>query len=75
MVRQTVEPPAAPFELYDLERDPQERENLAGRPESAEVERDLKRRLADWMRETEDPLLRGPVASPFYYRTLRELQA
>lgn len=58
--------PVAPFELYDLNADPVERENLAGRPEHAETETELKRRLVDWMLETEDPLLCGPVASPWY---------
>jgi N-sulfoglucosamine sulfohydrolase len=75
MVEQTVAPPAAPFELYDLEADPLEQENLAGRPEHAPVEADLKRRLHDWMRETADPLLRGPVASPFYHGTLEALRS
>jgi arylsulfatase A-like enzyme len=37
------------FELYDLERDPNEFENLAGKPEAAAVERELKAALQEWM--------------------------
>jgi arylsulfatase A-like enzyme len=37
------------FELYDLERDPHELTNLAGRPETAAVEKELKAALQEWM--------------------------
>jgi arylsulfatase A-like enzyme len=37
------------FELYDLEKDPLEMDNLAGRPELAKVERDLKLALQEKM--------------------------
>ncbi len=60
-------------ELYDLTTDPGERTNTAGRPAMAEVEADLRRRLLRWMRETQDPLLHGPVASPYYHEALRRL--
>jgi arylsulfatase A-like enzyme len=51
-------------ELYDLSADPHEMENLAGRREAESVRAELARRLEEWMVETEDPLLRGPVAAP-----------
>ncbi len=51
-------------QLYDLVLDPQEGTNLAGDPTKAEVQADLRERLEGWMRETEDPLLDGPVAPP-----------
>ncbi|HSS61518.1 MAG TPA: sulfatase [Candidatus Limnocylindrales bacterium] len=57
-------------ELYDLEDDPLEMRNVAGQADVAEVERDLSRRLRAWMRETDDPLLNGPVASPRYHLAL-----
>ncbi len=53
-------------ELYDLEADADEQQNLVGDPAYAEVERDLDVRLWAWMREVDDPLLRGPVPSPAY---------
>jgi arylsulfatase A-like enzyme len=42
-------------ELYDLERDPYELENLIDRPELAAVQTDLRRRLAAWQQRTHDP--------------------
>ena len=41
--------PRATFELYDLKADPGEMQNLAGRPEVREVERELKRALTEKM--------------------------
>ena len=56
----------AVVELYDLDADPLEQRNLAGRAEVAEVEKRLNAELWRWMRETDDPLLEGPVPSPRY---------
>ena len=50
--------------LYDLILDPQEGDNRATDPGCAEVLAEMRGRLDAWMRETEDPLLRGPVAAP-----------
>lgn len=69
-----IETPRPYVELYDLEQDAQETVNLAGRPEMAEVERDLRHRLRAWMAETGDPLLQGPIASSFYETALKRLQ-
>ena len=53
-------------ELYDLEMDPLEQRNLSGSKEVAEIETKLSADLWRWMRETDDPLLEGPVPSPRY---------
>jgi arylsulfatase A-like enzyme len=53
-------------ELYDLEADPLEQRNLAGGKDVAQVEQRLSRELWRWMRDTDDPLLNGPVPSPRY---------
>jgi N-sulfoglucosamine sulfohydrolase len=52
-------------ELYDLDSDPLEQDNVAESPEHLAELRELLARLAAWMRDTNDPLIDGPVASPF----------
>lgn len=64
-----------PVELYDLQADPWEQRNLADRPELATIQADLRRRLLRWMEQTDDPLLRGPVASPYYADALTRLRS
>ena len=60
-------------ELYDLQSDPNELTNLADRPDTAAVKAELGAKVIAWMRETGDPLLDGPVPSPFYRKTMREV--
>lgn len=54
------------LELYDLQNDPREFENLIGRPETREIERELKQALAEWMTLERDflPLPLGVGAQP-----------
>jgi len=56
-----------PFELFDLEDDPLETTNLSGNPEYDEIESNLKARLWNWMRRTEDPLMHNPPVPPVYH--------
>jgi N-sulfoglucosamine sulfohydrolase len=63
-----------PLELYDLVDDPWEQHNLADDPDLASVKADLRQRLLGWMKETDDPLLHAPVASPYYAAALASLQ-
>ena len=53
-----------PLQLYDLLFDPNEACNVVDRPEHAAVAADLGQRLERWMRDTDDPLLEGPVMPP-----------
>jgi arylsulfatase A-like enzyme len=50
--------------LFDLLDDPDECENRIEDPALADVARELRGRLEQWMRETEDPLRDGPVPAP-----------
>jgi N-sulfoglucosamine sulfohydrolase len=43
------------FELYDLKNDPEELVNLAGDPEYNDILEQLKRKIAAFQKETEDP--------------------
>lgn len=64
-----------PFELYDLQSDPNETINLANDPAYATIRDELRERLLAWMQATDDPLLKGPVSSPYYARAMRQLTA
>ena len=50
--------------LYDLDHDPHERTNLIDSAEHADICRSLGTRLEQWMEDTGDPLLDGPVSKP-----------
>lgn len=50
--------------LYDLSFDPDEVNNLVGRPDMAGVLAEMRERLDRYMQETGDPLLHGPVPAP-----------
>jgi hypothetical protein len=50
--------------LFDLVFDPNETNNLASSQEHQSVLYELRSKLSEWMRETQDPLLAGLVAAP-----------
>jgi arylsulfatase A-like enzyme len=56
--------PRAEEELYDLAFDPNESCNVAADPRARAALDEMRGRLDRWMRETNDPLLRGPVPLP-----------
>jgi N-sulfoglucosamine sulfohydrolase len=51
-------------QLYDLVFDPNEANNITNDLSVALVLEEMRTRLDDWMRDTNDPLLHGPVAAP-----------
>ena len=55
------------FELYDLQQDPWEFQNVAGEAEYSGILERLQAALADWRRETDDPLL-----DPAFVEEMRE---
>ncbi|MBI5831870.1 MAG: sulfatase [Armatimonadetes bacterium] len=62
-------------ELYELQSDPHSMTNLADSAEHAAVKAELRGRLLAWMRDTNDPLLEGPVSSPLYQQRMAEFQS
>ncbi len=70
ILKRRDEPEIAPFfklacakrpaeELYDLSKDPEQIDNVAGKPEYAEVQKKLRAELDRWMIETDDPRAKG----------------
>jgi arylsulfatase A-like enzyme len=59
-----AERPLPREELHDLLLDPAELQDLAPAATHAGVLEDMRSRLAEWMRATADPLLRGDVPAP-----------
>ncbi len=68
----TVERP--PFELYDLQSDPLEQHNRIDDVDYMLVATELRQHLLNWMQQTGDPILKGPIASPYYERALKLLR-
>jgi len=60
--------------LYDLTSDPGETANLVNDADCHATLADLRHRLLQWMRDTADPLLTGPIPSPVYAKALERLQ-
>ena len=63
-IEETYLKPAPAVEMYDLAKDPVEVNNLAGRPEVAEIEGKLAIQLDQFLEETNDPVLLGPIKRP-----------
>lgn len=61
-------------ELYDTENDPDELNNLAYELEYAGIKDELERKLCQWMKKTNDPLLDRPIPSPFYERIVKRFK-
>ena len=64
---------ARPFaQLFDLANDPYELHDIGNDPANAERVRELSAQLLDWMREVDDPLLRGPLKTPYYEKSIND---
>jgi hypothetical protein len=57
-------PPRPETELYDIENDKYEKNNLSGQEEFSIIENELSKKLKNIMTETNDPVLQGPIPRP-----------
>ena len=64
--------PTEAIMLFDLIHDPAERCNLAKAPEYQTILSAMQARLREWMEQTDDPLLKGPVKKPDHARINRQ---
>ncbi len=61
-------------QLFDLQQDPHERNNLAQNAKYAEIAKDLSNRLWKWMEEVDDPVLKGPIVTPYYLEAMQDYE-
>ena len=61
-------------ELYDLDEDPSEHQNLAEETDYQQIKRRLLNRLFEHLSSIEDPILKGPVPSPSHSSAVQELR-
>jgi arylsulfatase A-like enzyme len=62
-------------ELYDLRSDPWEQNDLAGKPEHAEIRATLLAQLREHLVSTKDPILNGAITPPMHRKALETLGA
>jgi len=60
------------FQLFDLQNDPHQLADLGGSRKHAELAEDLSARLWRWMEQVGDPLLEGPVRTPYYEKAMED---
>ena len=66
---------ARPFaQLYDIQNDPYELNDIGPAPENAELVAALSGQVLTWMESVDDPLLHGPTATPYYRRAMQSLR-
>lgn len=58
------------FELYNIENDPSELENLGDKKENTDIVMNLSKELMKWMESVDDPLLKGPISTPYYQKSM-----
>jgi arylsulfatase A-like enzyme len=59
-------------ELFDLEADPNEFNNLVLKSEYNDIKNQLDDMLWKWMESVDDPLLKGPVSTPSYEAEIQD---
>lgn len=62
-------------QLYDLENDPDEFDDVARNPEYREIYNALSRRLWQWMEDVDDPSLKSPLPTPYYWEAMADYRA
>lgn len=61
--------------LFDLEADPLELHNLADDPAHADALAEMNSRIWRWLESVNDPILQGPVPTPYYRHAIADYHA
>lgn len=61
------------FQLYDLQKDPYELKDLSGDPSMQDEVARLQSLLVEWMENVNDPLLKEPLRTPYYEKSMKDL--
>jgi len=64
-----------PFsQLFDIRKDPYELNDIGSNKENKAIVSALSRRLLAWMKQVKDPLLEGPLRTPYYDKAMTDLR-
>jgi arylsulfatase A-like enzyme len=61
-------------QLFDVQNDPDQFNDIADKKENAAIVKSLSKKLYDWMASVGDPLLKGPLPTPYYQRSMEEFR-
>jgi len=62
-----------PFaQLFDIQNDPFELVDLSGNKNLQAIKDELSAKLLEWMKEVDDPLLKGPQRTPYYDKAMKD---
>ena len=62
------------FQLFDIEKDPYELVDIGQKQEMMPAVLELNRKLYEWMVSVNDPLLEGPLRTPYYEKALKDFK-
>ncbi len=60
------------YQLYDIQNDPYELNDIGSNKDNAAIVSELSKQLLAWMKEVNDPLLDGPLRTPYYERSIKD---
>lgn len=67
---------ARPFaQMFDIKDDPYELNDIGSRKEYAAVVGELSESVLGWMKSVKDPLLEGPLKTPYYEQAMADLHS
>ncbi len=66
--------PRPVVQLFDIQKDPDEMQDIGSRKENAAIVKELSQKLYVWMEAVDDPLLKGSVQSPYYRKSIEAFE-